>query len=215
MYALPSFRDTVFDSLFTNIAFGNAQNFGKIFIGEAVLLCLCKNVLCRNAALCGNESIFFFNKLLHLFNEVSLYLCKLKQLLNSCALAESLVHNELTLRCRNVEHIKELLLGLAVEILCKAKTVSSLFKASDSLLESLLVGLAYAHYLTNSAHLCSKLILCLLELFKSPASKLDHDIIPVGIIFIKSSVLSAGDIFKSKTRCKHSGNKSYGEARCL
>ncbi|CDE80494.1 unknown [Ruminococcus sp. CAG:353] len=114
-----------------------------------------------------------------------------------------------------MEHTDKLFLGLIVEILCKAQTVAALFKASDSLLESFLVGLADAHYFAHSTHLSTKLVLGVLELLKCPACKLDNDVVTVGIILVKSTVLAAGDILQSKTCCQHCGNKCDREACCL
>ena len=102
-----------------------------------------------------------------------------------------------------------------MEILGKSETIAACFETSDSLLESLLIGLAYAHYLADSSHLCAELVLCTLELLECPASKLDNNIVAVGNVLVKSSVLAAGNVFECKTAREHCRNESDRETCCL
>ena len=75
----------------------NFEERAEIAVAEAVKLSLSEYILGRNSALVCEESFFLVNEFLHLLDEVLLYLCELMELVNSCALAESLIHYELSL----------------------------------------------------------------------------------------------------------------------
>ena len=101
------------------------------------------------------------------------------------------------------EHAQEFILALCIVVLCIAEAVSSCLKASDSLLESLLVGLTDTHDLTYGTHLCSKLVLDTLELLKCPACKLDNHVVTVRNVFVQCAVLTALNILEGKSCCQH------------
>ena len=74
------------------------------------------------------------------------------------------------------------------------QTIASGFQGTDCFLECLLIILADTHDLTNGSHLGTQLILDALELFKSPACKLNYNIISVRYILIQRTILTTGDV---------------------
>ena len=137
------------------------------------------------------------------------------KLINACALTESFIHDELSFRCGIYKLFSELIKAHLVEIFNISESVSSFFKRTDSLLESLLVGLTDTHDLTDCSHLGSEMVRYSLEFFECPSCELDYNIISVGLVIIKSAVLTALDILKIESACEHCGYKSDGESCSL
>ena len=75
-----------------------------------------------------------------------------------------------------------------------SQTIASGFQGTDCFLECFLIILTDTHDFTNGSHLGTQLILHTLELFKSPACKLNNNIISVRHIFIQRAILTTGDI---------------------
>ena len=215
MNAFPGLLDTEADAGISYLFLCYFKERAEITVRETVQLSLFQHVFSRNCALVCKESFLLVNKLLHLLDEVLLYLCKLVELVNCSTLAESLIHNELSLAGGVAELSHELVLSHFIEILSESKAVSVLFKAADSLLEGFLISLAYTHYLADSSHLSAQLVLSALELLECPASELDNDVVAVGIVLVQSAVLTAGDLIKSKSAGQHSRNQCYREACSL
>ena len=144
-----------------------------------------------------------------------LNLGQFEELLHRRTLAQCFVHDKLTLTGRINQHFQKLFLGLLMEILCKAKTVTADFQAADCLLESFLVGLTDTHDLAYGSHLSTQLVLRILEFFKCPTGKLNYHIISAGYILIQCTVYAAGNLIQGKSRSKHCGNQSNGKTGCL
>ena len=169
----------------------------------------------RERCLHGEKLLFFINELLHLLKEVTLDLCEVKEFLDGSALAECLVHDELSLAAGLAQHGHELLERKVMEVLGESESVSADLKAPYSLLECFLICLTDAHYLADSTHLCAELVLNTLKLLKCPSCKLDNNVVAVRNVLVKRTVLAARDLVESKTRSEHCGNEGDGETRCL
>ena len=75
-----------------------------------------------------------------------------------------------------------------------SQTIASGFQGADCFLECFLIILADTHDFTNGSHLGTQFIFHALELFKSPACKLNNNIISVRYILIQRTILTTGDI---------------------
>ena len=191
----------------------NSADLAQVSVGEAVLLALSEAASSGTLALDGSDDGFLLlDQLLHLLEEVMLDLGQLVDLIDVCALAQCLVDDELALAGRIVEHGEQLLLGLVVEVLCKAQTVAAGLQGTDGLLEGLLIGLADAHDLADGTHLRAELVLGALELLKCPAGELDDDIIAVGNVLVQGAVLAAGDLVQGQAAGQHGGYQCDREA---
>ena len=114
-----------------------------------------------------------------------------------------------------MQHMQQLFLGFFMEILRKSKTVTANLQTADGFLEGFLIIFTDTHNLANGTHLRTQLILYALELFKSPASKLNYDIISVRNVAIQCAVFSTGDLIQCQAGRQHSGNQRNREACCL
>ena len=215
MYAFPCFLDAVLISLCPYGLLSYVEDLREISVGETVELSLKENGLSGNLTLILHKSFFLFNKFLHLLKEPVLDLRYFVDLFYRSALTECLVDDELSLGSGSIEHHHKIFLALVMEVLGESEAVSSCLKRSYSLLESFLICLTDAHYLTYGTHLCTELVLSTLELLESPSCELDYNVVSVGYVLIESTVLTAGDLIKCKTACEHSGYQSDGESRCL
>ena len=75
-----------------------------------------------------------------------------------------------------------------------SQTITSGFQGTDCFLESFFIVFTDTHDFPNGSHLGTQLILDALELFKSPACKLNYNIISVRYILIKGAILTTGDV---------------------
>ena len=94
--ALPCFLDAEADTSVSYFFFCNFKERAEVTVAETVELSLFKNVLFRNRAFHCNKLLFLLNKLRHLLQEPALDLGKLEYFVNSCALSESLINDELS-----------------------------------------------------------------------------------------------------------------------
>ena len=63
----------------------------------AVLLCLDKKCICRQASFGSEDFLFFLNQLLHLLDKVVFYFGKLVDFFHSRALAKGFIHYKMAL----------------------------------------------------------------------------------------------------------------------
>ncbi len=91
--------------------------------------------------------------------------------------AQRFIHDVLPFARWLGQKFHQLVCGLPIEILCKAKAVPARFQRPDCLLQGFLVCLADAHCLADCTHLCAKFVLGILKFFKGPPGKLDHHIV--------------------------------------
>ena len=160
----------------------------------------------------GFEDFFFLlNQFTHLLDKICLHLCQVENLFCCCTLANSFIHDKVTVTCRIDQQMKQFFLCHGVIILRMTETITSCLKASDCFLEGLFVVLADTHDFTHSTHLGAKLIFYAFELLKSPACKLDNNIITVRNIFVQCTVFAARNILQCQTCCQHRGYKGNRE----
>ena len=185
MNAFPSLNDACLETCVSDVVLLNIEEHSKVPVGETVLLCSLENIDRRNAALHGEKLLFLINELLHLLKEVTLDLCEVKEFLDGSALAECLVHDELSFAAGLAQHGHELLERKVMEVLCESESVSADLKTADSLLKCFLICLTDAHYLADSTHLCAELVLNTLEFLKCPSCKLDNNVVAVRNVLVK------------------------------
>ena len=210
--AFPCFLYAEGNSAVPDIIFRNFQNLAQVFIRESIFLGSCQHSVGRKASLAGSKRFLFLHQLFHLLDEIMFYFGKLKDLVHSGALSQSFIHNKISLAGRRNELLQKLFFCHGIKILRMAETVLSDLQTADGFLERLFEVLSNAHNFAHGTHLGSQLILHAFELLKRPAGELDHHIVAVRHIFIKSSVLAARDILQSKSRCQHGGYQSDRES---
>ena len=102
-----------------------------------------------------------------------------------------------------------------VEVLDISETITVFFQRADSFLKRFLIVFADGHDFAHCAHLSAQMILNALEFLKGPAGKLYDDVVAVRFVFIKSAVLSAGEIRQCKTGRQLCRDQGDGETSCL
>ncbi len=208
MDALPGFFYPKLQTAIAYILLRDFQNLTQVFIRKSILLCRCQKCVIRQRTFISQKFFLFFNKLFHLFDKIMLYFCNFKKLFCCRALSQSFVHKKMTLTGRSNQPFQQFLFCQGIKILHVSKSVTSGLKTADCFLERFFICLADTHYLSNRAHLRSKLIFYPFKFLKCPAGKLDYNIISIRHIFIQSSIFSTWNIRKRKSGRKHCRYKS-------
>jgi hypothetical protein len=191
---MPTFHHSELLAPLADDRFGDSEKPGQVAVGEAVLLGLDQEFVGQIAARVLEDPFLEFHQLLHLFDEPGLDVGLLEQLLYTGTLAQGLVHDELPLAGRFIQHEHQLLERLLVVVLGESETVTTVLSRTDRLLESLLVGLPQAHDLTDGAHLGAELVLEPLELLECPAGELHDHVVAGGGVFLEGAVAPVGNL---------------------
>ena len=207
MDTLPGFHNTKAGAAVPHILLRHSKDLAKIPVRKSVLFRLYKGIIGGKASTEFLQGGLLLSQLLHLLQEITLDFRKLIYLLDTYALFQSSIYNEVTIAGRKFQKLKQLFFALFDVCLHVSKPVVAVFQTADRLLERFLKVFADAHHFTDSAHLCSELVLHAFEFFKSPAGKFDYNVVAVRNIFIQCPVLSARNIGKGHPRCKHRRNK--------
>ena len=138
--------------------------------------------------------LLLLDELAHLLHEPRLDARTLEDLIVRRALAERLVHLEVTLRVRNRQEFQEFLEREIVEVLDEAKPGATALKPTDRLLQRLLVGLADGHDLADRLHLRAEVVLHRAELLERPARKLEDHVIAVRRVLLEAAVAPVGHL---------------------
>jgi len=133
-------------------------------------------------------------------------------LIYGCPLSESLIHDELPLRCGLPEQAHELGQRPLVEFLGKSQAIAAVLQRAYGLLKCLFVGLAYAHDLPYSLHLGAQFVLHPFELLKAPAGELDHHIVPGGGVPVQGSIPPVRNLIQCQAAGQLGGDEGDGKS---
>ena len=100
MDTFPCFFNPKADSVITDFFLRNLQQLAQIFIRETIFLCLDQKCICRQMTFGLKDFFLFLNQFTHLLNKVCLHLGQIENLFCCCTLADSFVHNKMTVTCR-------------------------------------------------------------------------------------------------------------------
>ena len=157
----------------------------------------------------------FLHQLLHLLDEVGLYIGGGVDFFHGGALLQGLIHLEVAFAGRGIQLAEKVFLGHRLELLHMAESEASLLQGTDGLLEGFFIVLADAHDFADGTHLGSQMVLDALELLKGPAGELHDHIVAVRHILVQGAVLAAGKVCQGKACSELCGNQRDGEAGCL
>ena len=104
MHALPCLCDSRRKPRLTDFILRHLQNLAQIFIGKSIQLRLFQHICRRNVPFLFQQGFLFFHQLFHLLNKIMFNFCQRVQFLYRRALAQSFVHNKLSLACRHGKH---------------------------------------------------------------------------------------------------------------
>ena len=93
-------------ALGADVTLGHAEELREVLVAEAVLLRLDEHLVGQEAALVEKNPLLFLHELAHLVDEVALHARSGEDLVVRRALAQGLVHLEMTLRVRNGQHLE-------------------------------------------------------------------------------------------------------------
>ncbi|OPZ72446.1 MAG: hypothetical protein BWY80_01130 [Firmicutes bacterium ADurb.Bin456] len=126
-------------------------------------------------------------------------------------LAQGLVHDKLAFAGWHCQKRQQLFQGAPVEILGETQAVAVNFQGSNGLLKCFLVVFTDTHYLTHGPHLGTQNVPGAVKLFKGPAGKLYHHVIPRRGVLGKGAAPPIGNLIQGQASRQHGRNHSNGE----
>ena len=215
----PGFLNSKRITAVTDCFFRNFKNLWQIFIAKTIFFSLNQKFIRWNRTNVFKHFFFQFHKFLHLLQEIIFYMSNFRKFFKRNTLTNSFIKLEITLTWSNLKHFAKFISRFFIKIFCKTKTCTTIFKPTNSLLESFLKSLTNRHNFANSFHRSTKRIFHTTEFFKSPASKFQNNIVPVRStawsIFIKSTVAPVRNFIQRQTRSKFCRNQRNRETSSL